>query len=121
MIPAARVLGWEWLNSFLPAVLKKISVIHYLQSLCPVPIDAGPFALPAEPTPAPLAIGRPAARRGAALSRRAAAPAGSKSPTPATEPIAGDPSRRRPTVATEIRFPARRGSSRLRRTSSPRW
>src|SRR5688572_20293492 len=57
MMPAAAILGWEWLNSFLPAVLKKVSVIHYLQSLCPVPIDAGPFALPAEPTPAPLAIG----------------------------------------------------------------
>ena len=57
MIPAAAILGWEWINSLLPPVLKKISVIHYLQSLCPVPIDAGPFALPAEPTPAPLAIG----------------------------------------------------------------
>ena len=57
MIPAAAILGWEWLNFLLPPVLKKISVIHYLQSLCPVPIDAGPFALPAEPTPAPLAIG----------------------------------------------------------------
>jgi hypothetical protein len=57
MIPAAAILGWEWLNSLLPPVLKKISVIHYLQSLCPVPFDAGPFALPTEPTPAPLAIG----------------------------------------------------------------
>ena len=57
MIPAAAILGWEWLNPLLPEVLKKISVIHYLQSLCPVPLDVGPFALPAEPTPAPLAIG----------------------------------------------------------------
>jgi hypothetical protein len=57
MIPAAAILGWEWLNFLLPPVLKKISVIHHLQSLCPVPFDAGPFALPAEPTPAPLAIG----------------------------------------------------------------
>ena len=57
MIPAAAILGWEWLNFLLPPVLKKISVIHYLQSLCPVPFDAGPFALPTEPTPAPLAIG----------------------------------------------------------------
>jgi ABC-type transport system involved in multi-copper enzyme maturation permease subunit len=57
MIPAAAILGWEWLGFLLPPVLKKISVIHYLQSLCPVPIDAGPFALPAEPTPAPLAVG----------------------------------------------------------------
>lgn len=57
MIPAAAILGWEWLNFLLPPVLKKISVIHYLQSLCPVPLTGGPFALPAEPTPAPLAVG----------------------------------------------------------------
>jgi hypothetical protein len=57
MLPAAAILGWEWLNFLLPPVLKKISVIHYLQSLCPIPLDAGPFALPAEPTPPPLAIG----------------------------------------------------------------
>jgi hypothetical protein len=57
MIPAGLILGWEWLNPFLPSMLKKISIIHYLQSLCPVPIDAGPFTLPGEPTPAPLAVG----------------------------------------------------------------
>jgi hypothetical protein len=53
MIPAAAILGWEWINFLLPPALKKISVIHYLQSLCPVPVPHGPFALPAEPTPAP--------------------------------------------------------------------
>jgi ABC-type transport system involved in multi-copper enzyme maturation permease subunit len=57
MIPAGLILGWEWINFLLPAALKRISIIHYLQSLCPVPFDGGPFALPAEPTPAPLAIG----------------------------------------------------------------
>jgi ABC-type transport system involved in multi-copper enzyme maturation permease subunit len=57
MIPGAAILGWEWLNFLLPPALKKISVIHYLQSLCPVPLTGGPFALPGEPTPAPLAIG----------------------------------------------------------------
>jgi ABC-type transport system involved in multi-copper enzyme maturation permease subunit len=57
MIPAAAILAWEWLNPLLPPLLKKFSVIHYLQSLCPVPFDAGPLALPAEPTPAPLAVG----------------------------------------------------------------
>jgi len=57
MIPAATILGWEWMNFLLPPVLKKVSVIHYLQSLCPVPVAAGPFSLPGEPTPAPLAIG----------------------------------------------------------------
>ncbi len=57
MLPAAAILGWEWINFLLPPALKKLSVFHYLQSLCPVPLPAGPFALPAEPTPAPLAIG----------------------------------------------------------------
>lgn len=56
IIPAALLFGWEWANFLMPAVLKKFSIIHYLQSLCPVPIPNGPFALPAEPTPAPLAI-----------------------------------------------------------------
>jgi len=43
IIPAAIVLVWENLNLFLPAALKKVSVIFYLQSLSPVipPTDAG--------------------------------------------------------------------------------
>ena len=36
IIPAAIVLLWESANPFLPAALKKISVIFYLQSMCPV-------------------------------------------------------------------------------------
>ncbi len=56
MIPAALILGWEWLNFLLPPALKKISIIHYLQSLCPVPVPHGPFALPAEPTPVGIAL-----------------------------------------------------------------
>lgn len=36
IIPAAAVLLWEAANLFLPAALKKISIIFYLQSLCPV-------------------------------------------------------------------------------------
>jgi hypothetical protein len=56
MIPAAAILGWEWLNFLMPPALKQVSVIHHLQSLCPVPIPWGPFALPAEPTPAPVAL-----------------------------------------------------------------
>jgi hypothetical protein len=56
MIPAAVLLGWEWLNFLLPAGLKPFSVIYHLQSLCPFPVDKGPFALPAEPTPAWLAV-----------------------------------------------------------------
>lgn len=36
IIPAVVVLLWESLNPFLPVALKKISLIYYLQSLCPV-------------------------------------------------------------------------------------
>ena len=56
MIPAGAILAWEWLNFLMPPALKQISVIHHLQSLCPVPIPWGPYALPAEPTPAPVAL-----------------------------------------------------------------
>ena len=51
-IPAVIVFGWEGINFLLPPLLKKISMIHYLESLCPVPISLGPFALPADaPSP----------------------------------------------------------------------
>lgn len=56
IVPALAVYGWEFINFLLPPVLKKISVIHYLQSLTPVPMPEGPFAVVAEPTPAWLAI-----------------------------------------------------------------
>jgi ABC-type transport system involved in multi-copper enzyme maturation permease subunit len=56
IIPALALYGWEWINFLLPPLLKKISVIHYLQSLTPVPISDGPFAVVAEPTPAWIAI-----------------------------------------------------------------
>jgi len=56
IIPAIVLYGWEWLNFLLPPLLKKISVIHYLQSLMPVPVSEGPFAVVAEPTPAWIAV-----------------------------------------------------------------
>jgi ABC-type transport system involved in multi-copper enzyme maturation permease subunit len=56
VIPAAVVLGWEGINFLLPATLKRISFLHYLQSLCPVPVSAGPFSLPTEPTAGWLAV-----------------------------------------------------------------
>lgn len=56
IIPALVLYGWEWLNFLLPPLLKKISVIHYLNSLAPVPVSEGPFAVVAEPTPAWIAI-----------------------------------------------------------------
>ena len=56
IIPALLLYGWEWINFLLPPLLKKISVIHYLNSLMPVPLSEGPFAVVAEPTPAWIAI-----------------------------------------------------------------
>ena len=56
IIPALVLYGWEWLNFLLPPLLKKISVIHYLNSLAPVPVWEGPFAVVAEPTPAWIAV-----------------------------------------------------------------
>jgi hypothetical protein len=37
IIPAAVLLGWEGVNGILPQVFQKMSILHYLQSLCPVP------------------------------------------------------------------------------------
>ncbi len=37
IIPAAALLAWENINGFLPAILQKLSVLYYLQSLCPTP------------------------------------------------------------------------------------
>ena len=56
MIPAAIIYVWELINFLPPPLLKKISVIHYLHSLVPVPIPEGPFALVAEPTPAWVSV-----------------------------------------------------------------
>src|SRR6266481_110719 len=56
IIPALVLYGWEWINFLLPPLLKKISVIHYLNSLVPVPLSEGPFAVVASPTPAWISI-----------------------------------------------------------------
>jgi ABC-type transport system involved in multi-copper enzyme maturation permease subunit len=49
VIPAAFVFLWEGINSFLPAVLQKISIIYYLYALSPVPLTVGPLALIGDP------------------------------------------------------------------------
>ncbi|HSW51244.1 MAG TPA: hypothetical protein VLH09_13760 [Bryobacteraceae bacterium] len=36
IIPAAVLLLWEGANPFLPSMLQKLSVIYYVQALCPV-------------------------------------------------------------------------------------
>jgi len=57
IVPAVGILGWESINALLPPVLKKISVIHYLESLCPVsiPQDSG-IAILADPASPWVAI-----------------------------------------------------------------
>ncbi len=56
IVPALAVYGWEFINFLLPPLLKKLSVIHYLQSLAPLPLSEGPFAIVADPTPAWVAV-----------------------------------------------------------------
>jgi ABC-type transport system involved in multi-copper enzyme maturation permease subunit len=56
VVPAVLFYGLEWINFLLPALLKKFSVVHYLHSIVPVPLDQGPFAILADPTPTWLAI-----------------------------------------------------------------
>jgi hypothetical protein len=64
IIPAAVLLTWEGINGILPHVLQKMSVLYYLQSLCPVPApmdnDAPALvrllAAPAAPASRPGAI-----------------------------------------------------------------
>ena len=43
-LPALVMFGWEGVHFLLPPLLKQMSVIHYLQSLCPVPVAEGPLA-----------------------------------------------------------------------------
>ena len=64
IIPAAVLLAWEGANGILPHVLQKMSILYYLQSLCPVPApidDDAPtlirlLAAPAAPASRPGAI-----------------------------------------------------------------
>jgi ABC-type transport system involved in multi-copper enzyme maturation permease subunit len=56
IIPAGLLLGWETINFLLPSFLQKISVVHYLQSLCPVPLPPGPLAIITEPTSAWVSV-----------------------------------------------------------------
>ena len=64
IIPAAVLLAWEGANGIFPHVLQKMSILYYLQSLCPVPApmdnDAPTLirllAAPAAPSSRPGAI-----------------------------------------------------------------
>lgn len=64
IIPAAVLLAWEGAAGILPHVLQRISILYYLQSMCPVPApmdDDAPtlirlLAAPAAPASRPGAI-----------------------------------------------------------------
>ena len=64
IIPAAVFLAWEGVNGILPAALQKLSILYYLQSLCPVPAPMDEnvpvlirlLAAPAAPASRPAAI-----------------------------------------------------------------
>lgn len=64
IIPAAVLLAWESVNGILPHTLQRMSILYYLQSLCPVPApmeaDAPTLiqllASPAAPASRPAAI-----------------------------------------------------------------
>jgi hypothetical protein len=64
IIPAAVLLAWEAASGILPQVLQKISILYYLQSLCPIPApmdDDAPMlirllAAPAAPASRPVAV-----------------------------------------------------------------
>ncbi|HKQ61440.1 MAG TPA: hypothetical protein VJS92_09105 [Candidatus Polarisedimenticolaceae bacterium] len=49
VVPALAIFAWEFANPFLPALLKKISVIFYLNSMLPVHVAEGPLAVLAPP------------------------------------------------------------------------
>ena len=61
MIPAAVVMVWENLNPFLPRFLKEISIIFYLQGLCPVNVPGIPpplsvLVVDSDPIPGSIAV-----------------------------------------------------------------
>ncbi|HYM74744.1 MAG TPA: hypothetical protein VE377_02105 [Candidatus Dormibacteraeota bacterium] len=64
ILPAAAILIWEFINPFLPTLLKQFSVIYYLKSLCPVDIPVSPgtpavlalLVSNSDPVSAPLAV-----------------------------------------------------------------
>jgi ABC-type transport system involved in multi-copper enzyme maturation permease subunit len=56
MIPAGLFLGWELLTPFMPKALKAISIVHYLVSLEPIPVDEGPIAILTSPVAPFLAV-----------------------------------------------------------------
>lgn len=57
ILPALGLLLLESINFLLPPLLKKVSVVYWLASLCPVRVSQGPIAMVADP--APLIVSAP--------------------------------------------------------------
>jgi hypothetical protein len=65
IVPAAILLAWESVNGILPHALQRMSILYYLQSLCPVPApmeEDAPLLIQLLASPA-----APASRPGAIL------------------------------------------------------
>jgi ABC-type transport system involved in multi-copper enzyme maturation permease subunit len=56
VIPAIVLFVWEGINPFLPSLLKKISVVYYVESLVPVKFNVAEFQILADPAPLWLAL-----------------------------------------------------------------
>ena len=56
IVMAVALLLWESFSFLMPAVLKRLTMVHYLEALCPVPVSDGPFALLADPPSAWFSI-----------------------------------------------------------------
>jgi len=57
MLPAAAILGWEWINFLLPPALKNLSVIHPCSRSARCRCRRACSRCRASRRPAPLAIG----------------------------------------------------------------
>lgn len=56
VIPAALIWIWEAANLLLPPLLKKFSVVYYLQALYPIPLTRSLFEVVVEPPPVWVAV-----------------------------------------------------------------
>jgi len=64
IVPAAVLLLWESVSGFLPSMLQKVSVLYFVQALCPVPVPVDAtapavvrlFLSPAQPPSPALAV-----------------------------------------------------------------
>lgn len=56
ILPATFLYCWELISFLLPPLLKKLTIIHYLQSLTPIKLSEGPYAIVAEPVSAWVAV-----------------------------------------------------------------